>query len=75
MTGVLNHASFTDRLDLALRRRDGGDSLSVVFLDVDDFKAINDLRMDMKPVTSFSKRGKLITGLCRETESGKAGGR
>ena len=42
MTGVLNRASFTDRLSEALAQRQAGEQLAIVFLDVDDFKAIND---------------------------------
>jgi diguanylate cyclase (GGDEF)-like protein len=43
LTGLANRALFRDRLDhaLALHRRDGG-GLSVLFLDLDDFKAVND---------------------------------
>ncbi len=43
LTGLANRALFRDRLDhaLALHRRDGG-GLTVLFLDLDDFKAVND---------------------------------
>jgi diguanylate cyclase len=43
LTGLANRALFHDRLDhaLALHQRDGG-GLAVLFLDLDDFKAIND---------------------------------
>jgi diguanylate cyclase (GGDEF)-like protein len=43
LTGVANRALFLDRLEhaLALHRRDGG-GLAVIFLDLDDFKAVND---------------------------------
>ncbi len=42
MTGLLNRASFSGKLDSILRGRDSGQSLALVLLDVDDFKAIND---------------------------------
>ena len=39
MTGLLNRASFTDKLDaMLLRGRDHGQSLALVLLDIDDFK-------------------------------------
>ncbi|HET6529781.1 MAG TPA: EAL domain-containing protein [Actinoplanes sp.] len=43
LTGLANRALFRDRLDRALvtHRRDGG-PLAVLFLDLDDFKAVND---------------------------------
>jgi diguanylate cyclase len=43
LTGLANRALFRDRLDhaLALHQRDGG-GLAVLFLDLDDFKAVND---------------------------------
>jgi diguanylate cyclase (GGDEF)-like protein len=43
LTGLANRALFRDRLDhaLALHRRDGG-GLAILFLDLDDFKAVND---------------------------------
>ncbi|HWW09554.1 MAG TPA: bifunctional diguanylate cyclase/phosphodiesterase [Candidatus Acidoferrales bacterium] len=43
LTGLANRALFTDRLEHALTRRGRGPgSLAVVFLDLDDFKMIND---------------------------------
>ncbi len=43
LTGLANRALFTDRLEHALTRRGRGPgSLAVVFLDLDDFKIIND---------------------------------
>ena len=43
LTGLANRALFRDRLDRALvtHRREGG-RLAVLFLDLDDFKAVND---------------------------------
>jgi diguanylate cyclase (GGDEF)-like protein/PAS domain S-box-containing protein len=42
LTGLANRALFIDRVDHALTRRDGPKRLAVLFMDVDDFKTIND---------------------------------
>ena len=43
ITDLANRALFMDRLDHALARRERyGDSLAVIFMDLDDFKMIND---------------------------------
>jgi diguanylate cyclase (GGDEF)-like protein/PAS domain S-box-containing protein len=42
LTGLANRALFTDRVEHGLQRRGGTDRLSVLFMDVDDFKTIND---------------------------------
>jgi diguanylate cyclase (GGDEF)-like protein/PAS domain S-box-containing protein len=43
LTGLPNRELFMDRLDVALRRADrGGHELTVIFLDLDRFKLIND---------------------------------
>jgi diguanylate cyclase (GGDEF)-like protein/PAS domain S-box-containing protein len=42
LTGLANRALFTDRVEHALSRRDDIGRLAVLFMDVDDFKTIND---------------------------------
>ena len=41
LTGLANRRGFTDRVEQALASR-GGDPVTVMFLDLDDFKGIND---------------------------------
>jgi diguanylate cyclase (GGDEF)-like protein/PAS domain S-box-containing protein len=42
LTGLANRALFVDRVDHALTRREEPKRLAVLFMDVDDFKTIND---------------------------------
>ena len=42
LTGLANRAVFADRLDHALARRDPDPAVGLIFLDIDDFKAVND---------------------------------
>ena len=64
MTGLLNRASFTERLTRAL---EGGErqSLTVVFLDVDDFKTINDTHGHEAGDEFLKHVASCVTALCR----------
>ena len=42
LTGLANRALFLDRLAFALKRRTPSEQVGVVFVDLDDFKAVND---------------------------------
>ena len=42
LTGLANRALFLDRVNHTLRRRGNHNSVSVLFMDLDDFKTIND---------------------------------
>ena len=42
LTGLANRALFRERVDRALRRRQDGRGMAVLFVDLDDFKTVND---------------------------------
>ena len=68
MTGLLNRASFTEKLDAILRGREQGKSLALVLLDIDDFKAINDTHGHEAGDEFLRHAAKCIAELCRETD-------
>ena len=67
MSGLLNRASFTDKLGSALRRG-SGNSLAVVFLDFDDFKTINETHGHEAGDEFLKHVADCITKHCSETD-------
>jgi diguanylate cyclase (GGDEF)-like protein len=70
MTGLLNRASFTEKLDIILRHKNQGKSLALVLLDVDDFKMINDAHGHEAGDEFLIHVAKCISELCREGDLG-----
>ena len=68
MTGLLNRASFTAKLDQLLRGRDHGQNLALVLFDIDDFKAINDTHGHEAGDSFLKHVASCVTGVCRETD-------
>lgn len=68
MTGLLNRASFTAKLDQLLRGGDLGQNLALVLFDIDDFKAINDTHGHEAGDSFLKHVASCITGVCRETD-------
>jgi diguanylate cyclase len=70
LTGVANRSLFQDRLEhaLALHGRDGR-SLAIVFLDLDDFKAVNDSFGHMAGDELLVRVAERITGALRSGDT------
>jgi diguanylate cyclase (GGDEF)-like protein len=68
MTGLLNRASFTAKLDQLLRGGDHGQNLALVLFDIDDFKSINDTHGHEGGDSFLKHVASCITGVCRETD-------
>ncbi len=68
MTGLLNRASFTSKLDSLLRGRGHGQNLALVLFDIDDFKAINDTHGHEAGDSFLKHVAACIMGVCRETD-------
>ncbi len=68
MTGLLNRATFSDKLDSILRGRGRGQSLALILLDIDDFKGINDAHGHEAGDEFLVHVAQCITRLCREED-------
>jgi diguanylate cyclase (GGDEF)-like protein len=68
MTGLLNRASFTAKLDQLLQGKGHGQNLALVLFDIDDFKAINDTHGHEAGDSFLKHVAACITNVCRETD-------
>ena len=71
LTGLPNRALFIDRLEQALARsrRDGDGHVAVMFVDIDDFKIINDTLGHAAGDSMLSEMGARLTSLLRPFET------
>jgi diguanylate cyclase (GGDEF)-like protein len=76
LTDVLNHRAFYDRLTQELARAHrAGSTVGVLVLDLDDFKAINDVRGHLAGDRALRDAAGAITGACRVCDvAGRLGG-
>lgn len=69
MTGLLNRTKFTEQLNSCVARLERyGSPFSVMFLDLDHFKSVNDTRGHIAGDKLLMMVAKRITGLVRETD-------
>ncbi|WP_448119173.1 diguanylate cyclase domain-containing protein [Pseudomonas serbica] len=70
LTGLANRALFNDRLDAALRTaRRHNSTLALLFLDIDDFKGINDVHGHAAGDRVLSTIARRLEGCVRETDT------
>ncbi|HTN62119.1 MAG TPA: EAL domain-containing protein [Devosia sp.] len=69
MTGLLNRTKFTEQLNQSVARLERyGTPFSVLFLDLDQFKSVNDTRGHMTGDKLLMMVAKRVEGLVRETD-------
>ncbi len=76
LTGLLNHRAFYERVEaeLADAQKVGGD-LSVIAIDIDDFKSVNDRDGHLAGDRLLRRVAEVLRSLCRETDAaGRVGG-
>jgi diguanylate cyclase (GGDEF)-like protein len=76
LTGLLNHRAFYERVEseLAQAQRAGGE-LSVIAIDVDNFKSVNDRDGHIAGDLLLRRVAEVLRALCRETDAaGRVGG-
>jgi diguanylate cyclase (GGDEF)-like protein/PAS domain S-box-containing protein len=75
LTGLANRALFADRLTHTLSRRSSTDEVAVIFLDLDDFKGVNDSLGHSAGDLLLTEITARINGLLREsTTAARLGG-
>ncbi len=66
LTGLLNHRAFYQRLEQELERAArSGRPLTVMMLDLDDFKALNDSSGHLAGDTALRRTGEALRSVCR----------
>ena len=69
MTGLLNRTKFTEQLNQSVARLERyGTPFSVLFIDLDQFKSVNDMRGHMTGDKLLVMVAKRIAGVVRETD-------
>lgn len=75
LTGTLNHRAFHDRLDRQARRAAGDHAVSLLIVDVDQFKVVNDTYGHPAGDGVLALVGDVLTGLTRPGDAaGRLGG-
>jgi diguanylate cyclase (GGDEF)-like protein len=76
LTNLLNHAAFTRELELELERgKRYGSSVTLVFLDFDDFKEINDTHGHLAGDQALRRVAKVLRAELRQSDlAGRMGG-
>lgn len=75
LTGCLNHRTFHERLQAETTIVDAGRPLSLLLIDVDDFKSVNDTHGHPAGDRVLQAIGRMLLELCRDTDTaGRLGG-
>jgi diguanylate cyclase (GGDEF)-like protein len=76
LTGLLNHRAFYERVETELAQAQRiRDDLSVIAVDIDDFKSVNDRDGHLAGDRLLRRVAEVLRALCRETDAaGRVGG-